>query len=982
MRTSEEIYHRIRWDPRFDPARFVLGVNVRGTDPKRVPLPAFTPGGDIPWHRVLFIEADGEVVWDRAAGLDRIDSARLGLSRRPRLLRAPSFTAGTPFRWSAGPGGDQFGVPADGWHAAPAPPGAVALPGPARLRVLTWNTLWDRYDSDRIDTARRRPLLLAALEHADADVIALQEVEADLLRLLLRAPWVHAGYTLGTDPTGRDVDATGLLLLSRLPVREAGRHLLGPHKAVAAITVESAAGPVVVAGTHLTSDHTDGGAARRQVELARLAEALAGIDGPVVLVGDFNDGGTGPGVLPEVRDAWSDVHGSDDWTPTFDPLVNPLAAVSSLSGRAARLDRVLLRGTGLRAEAAVLLGDAPASVDGLFVSDHYGVAVDIVVDGSADPADVPADPAPPTGVDASPTARTAVAWIPPRSCWPAIDEIRRRYDPQVDRWPPHVNLLFGFVPESTFAQAAPRLAEVAAGIAPFPARLAGVRSFAHRDDSTVWLDPSAAGAQPWTALHTALERAFPQCRGRADGYLPHLTLGRVPAPERLTAELATRLGEISTQVGELVLLSRRGTEPMRPRAAITLGTGELRWLDADPSRPAATVPEESPSDPLTRQVVARLRDVLPAAVVHVVGSRRLGCALPGADLDLVLALPGVVELSAVEARVRAGLPAATGLRQVLGARVPGLRLRVGDRDVDLVVVATGDVPVTAAVTRRAELGAAAAVALSAVSDAEELLAAVPAHRSAFVGLARQVKAWARVRGLDSAPFGGLPGLAWTVLAARTVRRAGDLSPVPLLRQFFADWAAWDWRDPIALHPPAAPAEPGGSPAPAPVDDDTDPPVQIMTPSAPVRSCSEQVSAAGRDLLTRELYAGWELLDAAGAAPEPVPGLLSPPPLHRRHAAWAVLTVRAVRGEAFSVTLGRVRGRIRALLSAVQRAGSAEPHAWPRPFERTAELTRYAIGLGPTPPDRARLAEATATWTTGLPGTTVEWLPGGDVPTLP
>ena len=60
MRTSEEIYHRVRWDPRFDPARFVLGINVRGAAPKRVPLPNFVPGGDIPWHRVLFVEADGE----------------------------------------------------------------------------------------------------------------------------------------------------------------------------------------------------------------------------------------------------------------------------------------------------------------------------------------------------------------------------------------------------------------------------------------------------------------------------------------------------------------------------------------------------------------------------------------------------------------------------------------------------------------------------------------------------------------------------------------------------------------------------------------------------------------------------------------------------------------------------------------------------------------------------------------------------------
>lgn len=74
MRTSEEIYHRVRWDARFDPARFVLGVAQRGREPKRVPLDRFTPGGDIPWHRVLFFEADGEVVWDRATGTDRIDA--------------------------------------------------------------------------------------------------------------------------------------------------------------------------------------------------------------------------------------------------------------------------------------------------------------------------------------------------------------------------------------------------------------------------------------------------------------------------------------------------------------------------------------------------------------------------------------------------------------------------------------------------------------------------------------------------------------------------------------------------------------------------------------------------------------------------------------------------------------------------------------------------------------------------------------------
>jgi poly(A) polymerase Pap1 len=199
--------------------------------------------------------------------------------------------------------------------------------------------------------------------------------------------------------------------------------------------------------------------------------------------------------------------------------------------------------------------------------------------------------------------------------------------------------------------------------------------------------------------------------------------------------------------------------------------------------------------------------------VHLVGSRRAGCALPGADLDLVAALPGIPELLGVRARLTAALPEATDVREVVGARVPGLRLSVGGLSLDLAVVATGALAPAEAVVRRAELGEDAAVALSAVSDADALLDEVAGRREAFTHLARQVKAWAKARGLDSAPFGGLPGLAWSVLAARTVREAGDLPPGDLLRHFFATWAAWDWREPVG-----GPAHP-------------DLPVTIMTPRA-------------------------------------------------------------------------------------------------------------------------------------------------------
>jgi len=81
MRTSEEVYNRIKWDPYYNEEHFIIGYLDRFSGIQEIPMNQFeseiTNENFIPWHRVQYFRRLGnnelgEIVWDRRNRSDLI----------------------------------------------------------------------------------------------------------------------------------------------------------------------------------------------------------------------------------------------------------------------------------------------------------------------------------------------------------------------------------------------------------------------------------------------------------------------------------------------------------------------------------------------------------------------------------------------------------------------------------------------------------------------------------------------------------------------------------------------------------------------------------------------------------------------------------------------------------------------------------------------------------------------------------------------
>jgi len=134
---------------------------------------------------------------------------------------------------------------------------------------------------------------------------------------------------------------------------------------------------------------------------------------------------------------------------------------------------------------------------------------------------------------------TALTLIVPESCWDKINGIRKDHDKAYQKWMPHVNFLFPFVPTELFADYYEKLQTALTGFGPINLHFNKIGFFNQKGTATVNLQLS--DDKDLQELFKVICNTIPEVKSKHPEFHPHLTIGQFKK-----SELDAKLKELNT----------------------------------------------------------------------------------------------------------------------------------------------------------------------------------------------------------------------------------------------------------------------------------------------------------------------------------------------------------------------------------------------------------------------------------------------------
>ncbi|MHA2390888.1 MAG: 2'-5' RNA ligase family protein [Promethearchaeota archaeon] len=156
---------------------------------------------------------------------------------------------------------------------------------------------------------------------------------------------------------------------------------------------------------------------------------------------------------------------------------------------------------------------------------------------------------------------SAVVVIPPEEKWAAIQEIRKRYDRNINRWMPHITLLYPFRPPAQYSNVEEIFSKTCGGLSPFEISLNFFKYFGHGHQTyTLWLNPEPNNSL--IDLQSEILKIVPDCNDvnkYKNGFKPHLSVGQIKG-KNLLLEILKNLQrewkEIKFTLNKIFFISR------------------------------------------------------------------------------------------------------------------------------------------------------------------------------------------------------------------------------------------------------------------------------------------------------------------------------------------------------------------------------------------------------------------------------------------
>lgn len=961
FRTSREILDRIRWDPSLDENAFTILYPDRLEGVRKIPFPEFIKKPDLVLHRIQQICIGDFVVWDRVERIDRICGSGKtpqkehtlvleALARWEQMKSAPttltlvgskssnelSLTPAYCYDYLSGK-----------WISPENVSSSFTLP--STLVMLTYNVLMDwKSTGELLEEKGRFPALFKIFQENEADILAIQEVTPDFLQKLLQQDWIRTHYFVSENTDAKNVSPYGQILLSRYPF-QFGHYTFSAHKKALLAMFSSQPFPIFLANVHLMSDRASNAKVQRSRQLQKILELLTqletshlskGRESLRFILGDFNAKEDTLRLQLEplkYQDVWKTLYPEDNGY-TFDPVLNGIAAMNSLSGQPARLDQVWYSSSEVVSCDPIemtRLGTEPlnekfSATEFLFPSDHFGLCALFQLNLSSQ-NDRLTEKFQGSMLKKDYTVKSALALIPPESCWPLIQCIRKNYDPSYTRWMPHINLIYPFLPEDFFEQIAPQIQDILSHFAPFSITFRHFRFFRHRQSTTIWLEPETDPPEILLNLEAKLQQCFASFApdSQARPFTPHLTVARLENEDHSESEIEQYLLEwqkswqaISFVVQEISLISRQKETPFSIKKSFSF------------SSPLST---QKTTKTLLTQLEQILRKNAPSLfpeasfALYQVGSTRLGNTSNSSDIDFLCIGPAQVSRETFFSTFVNWLESSElflqSSRTILDAIVPILKLSIDGQKIDIQYVALPDLPkhptlkdiqaIDLSLLPRCDQ-----YALASLLDAEALFTHIQNYggTTRFLETRALLKSWILARDIHSNAFGFPGSFAWTLLLARVLCEA-PLTAEPqalfthllhfLVQHHFSQIVTYNQKIPpsFSTHP-------------------SDTLLLILTPTPPYRNTTRGIIPSTQKILQQEVKRAWDLTqNNAWTASE----IFAPLQPLEAHPYFLVLQIEASSAESLEQGTGWLEGHILHLFLEIEKQLSSSLTPQIRPY---------------------------------------------------